>query len=195
MQDWISDIKKLSIIAESQSHAAYSAYCHGLSFRWNYFFRVCTSSSLFQPLEDCICSDLILKLLGRDIPGKVEQDLFSLPVRLGGLGLFIPTVTAVRQHTCSLHASSPLIDLIVSQAHNVAYCLVNQVQLCSEVHATQRKELEEFAKNIYDQLPPDLLSSAELACEKGASNWLSCLPLKFYGFALHKTAFRDAVML
>ena len=81
VQDWISDIKKLSIIAESQPHAAYSAYCHGLSFKWNYFFQVCTSSSsLFQPLEDCICSDLILKLLGRDIPGKVERDLFSLPV-------------------------------------------------------------------------------------------------------------------
>ena len=116
VQDWISDIKKLSTIAESQPHAAYSAFCHGLSFRWNYFFRVCTSSSLFQPLEDCICSDLIPKLLGRDIPGKVEQDLFSLPVQLGGFGLFIPTITAARQHTCSLHTSSPLVDLIVSQA-------------------------------------------------------------------------------
>ena len=38
VQDWISDLRKLSIIAESQPHAAYSAYCHGLSFRWNYFF-------------------------------------------------------------------------------------------------------------------------------------------------------------
>ena len=83
----------------------------------------------------------------------------------------------------------------MSQAHNVASCFVNQVQLHSEVHATQQKELEEFANSIYDQLPPDLLSSVELACEKGASNWLSCLPLKFHGFALHKTAFRDAVML
>ena len=109
--------------------------------------------------------------------------------------MFIPTVTAVQQHTCSLHTSSPLVDLIVFQAHNVASCLVNQVQLRSEVHATQRKELEEFTKSIYDQLPPDLLSSVELACEKGVSNWLSCLPLKFYGFALHKTTFRDAVML
>ena len=64
------------------------------------FFRVCTSSSsLFQPLEDCICSDLIPKLLGCDIPGQVEHDLLSLPVRLGGLDLLIPTVTAAQQHT------------------------------------------------------------------------------------------------
>ena len=140
VQDWISDIKKLSTIAESQPHAAYSAYCHGLSFWWNYFFRVCTSSpSLFQPLEDCICSDLILKLLGRDFPGKVERDLFSLPVRLGGLGLFIPTVTAARQHNCSLYTSSPLVDLIVSQSHDTctAFCFANHVQLRSEIHATQ----------------------------------------------------------
>ena len=34
VQDWISDIKKLSTIAESQPHDAYSVYCHGLSFRY-----------------------------------------------------------------------------------------------------------------------------------------------------------------
>ena len=50
VQDWISDLRKLSVIAESQPHAAYSAYSRGLSFRWNYFFRVCSlSSCLFQP--------------------------------------------------------------------------------------------------------------------------------------------------
>ena len=33
IQERILDIQKLSTIAESQLHAAYSAYCHGLSFR------------------------------------------------------------------------------------------------------------------------------------------------------------------
>ena len=81
VQDWISDLRKLSIIAESQPHAAYSAYSHGLSFRWNCFFRVCTlSSCLFQPLEDLTGSAFVPKLLGREIPGTVECDLFSLPV-------------------------------------------------------------------------------------------------------------------
>ena len=31
--------------------------------------------------------------------------------------------------------------------------------------------------------------------EKGASNWLSALPLREHGFALHKAAFRDALCL
>ena len=38
-------------------------------------------------------------------------------------------------------------------------------------------------------------SSVMLAQEKGASNWLSCLPLKSHNFVLHKTAFRDAIAL
>ena len=35
----------------------------------------------------------------------------------------------------------------------------------------------------------------ELAQEKGASSWLTSLPLKEFNFALHKGAFRDAVAM
>ena len=34
-----------------------------------------------------------------------------------------------------------------------------------------------------------------LAAEKGASSWLSVLPVAEHGFYLHKTAFRDAIYL
>ena len=150
---------------------------------------------MFQLLEDLIGSVFIPKLLGREIPGKVERDLFSLPVRLGGLGLFNPTVTAIRQHACSLHTSSPLVDLIVSQIHDASSYFAIQIQLRSEVLAIHRKELQEFANNIYDQLPSELQSSVELACERGASNWLPCLPLRSHGFALYKSAFCDGLLL
>ena len=40
-----------------------------------------------------------------------------------------------------------------------------------------------------------LKRSIELASEKGASNWLSILPLQEHNFSLHKTAFHDAVAL
>ena len=35
----------------------------------------------------------------------------------------------------------------------------------------------------------------ELGSEKGASSWLSVLPIEEHGFALHKGAFRDALCL
>ena len=121
-------------------------------------------------MEDCICSVLIPKLLGQDIPGKLERELFSLPVWLGDLGLFAPTVTAAQQHQCSQVINSPLVALIVSQVHDAISCFAVQVQLCSVAHTTQRKELQDFANNIYSKLAPDFRSSVELACEKGASN-------------------------
>ncbi len=38
-------------------------------------------------------------------------------------------------------------------------------------------------------------SSIELACERGASSWLTTLPIAEFGFTLHKGAFRDAIAL
>lgn len=35
----------------------------------------------------------------------------------------------------------------------------------------------------------------DLASEKGASNWLTSLPIEEYGFCLHKGAFLDALAL
>ena len=35
----------------------------------------------------------------------------------------------------------------------------------------------------------------EVSQEKGASTWLTALPINDHGFALHKSAFRDALSL
>ena len=51
------------------------------------------------------------------------------------------------------------------------------------------------AKNLQIQLPSTLQCSMELSKEKGASTWLSSLPIDDHGFALHKSAFRDALSL
>ena len=43
--------------------------------------------------------------------------------------------------------------------------------------------------------PAQLERMRSLAAEKGASNWLSALPIDKHGFNLHKTAFHDAICL
>ena len=49
--------------------------------------------------------------------------------------------------------------------------------------------------SVKPRLRRHLCSSVKLAQEKGASNWLSCLPLKSHTFVLHKAAFHDAIAL
>ena len=57
VDEWIGDLKTLSLFAQAQPHASYAVFCHGLSFRWNYFSHVCScSADLFQPLEHFIRS-------------------------------------------------------------------------------------------------------------------------------------------
>ena len=44
-------------------------------------------------------------------------------------------------------------------------------------------------------LPDKTQRAVDLACEKGASNWLTVIPLKDMDFDLNKQEFRDAVRL
>ena len=51
------------------------------------------------------------------------------------------------------------------------------------------------ADALVSELPSDLRHAVLLAQEKGASSWLTSLPVREHGFALHKGAFRDALAL
>ena len=74
-------------IAKTQPQAAYAAYVHGFKHKFTYFLRTIQDISvLLQPIEDIITNQLLPVLLGSDISAD-ERKLFSLPTRLGGLGI------------------------------------------------------------------------------------------------------------
>ena len=49
------------------------------------------------------------------------------------------------------------------------------------------------ASHLEDSLAAPLQHSMSLAKEKGASSWLTALPVEEFGFTLHKGAFRDTL--
>ena len=51
------------------------------------------------------------------------------------------------------------------------------------------------ADDPYSHFPAQLQKAVGLAKEKGASTWLTVLPLKEHGFSLHRAAFHDAMAL
>ena len=51
------------------------------------------------------------------------------------------------------------------------------------------------ANDLKESLPTKLQKAMTMCSEKGASSWLSALPISEHGFALHKGAFRDALCL
>ena len=49
--------------------------------------------------------------------------------------------------------------------------------------------------SVFESLSSPLKKAKELVSEKGASSWLTALPIIDHGFSLHKGAFRDALCL
>ncbi len=122
--------------------------------------------------------------------------MFALPARLGGLNIANPVVTANKQYQDSQQVTKPLVDLILHHGNGYPLATVtNQLSAKKEIKKRRRKACEESAEQIRDALPPPLQRAMDLSREKGASNWLTALPLAEHQFTLNKQAFRDALAL
>ena len=67
------------------------------------------------------------------------------------------------------------------------------------MQANARREKDELLKmqceQVRESLPSKTERTVELATEKGASNWLTVIPIKEMNFNLNKREFRDAIKL
>ena len=96
----------------------------------------------------------------------------------------------------SLSITSPLKEHILSQESHYSHdTIARQLENKSTVVKQKRERLENEATSLYRQLSDELQRAVQLAKEKGASTWLTALPLSDHGFTLHKTAFHDALAL
>ena len=197
VQLWSSELKRLSSIATSQPHAAYAAFTHGMASKWCYIARTIPNiSHLLQPLEDIITSNLIPALTGKAPPNDLECNLFALPSRLGGIGLVNPTKLSESEYPASKLVTKPLCDLIFEQNPMYSFETAEEQHAAkAEIRKTKRQQSSHEASHLKSILPDSLQHAVELAQEKGASSWLTALPVEEFGFALHKGAFHDALAL
>ena len=98
LNDWISDIKDLCEAAKTEPHLAFSAYLYGTSKRWNFILRTTPSiSDQLKKIEEVISEMLIPALTGRKV-SQEYRDIFTLPVRLGGLAIEDPSKISDREY-------------------------------------------------------------------------------------------------
>ena len=83
---WIDELDRLSSIAITQPHAAFTAFTHGLTSKWTYLARTTPNiEDLIKPLEETIRKVFLPKLTGQNAFNDMERDLLALPARLGDL--------------------------------------------------------------------------------------------------------------
>ena len=152
-------------------------------------------SELLKPLEEVIALKSIPALVGRAVSAE-ERALLALPFRLGGLGIVDPQTVSGSEFVASEKITSSLVAKI--SQHELFFdggVLDAQRLAKSEIVLSKRRAQEEKAESICAGLPTELKRIISLSGDKGASSWLSVLPVEEHGFALHKSAFRDAICL
>ena len=197
VQQWAGELEQLAKIARSQPHAAHAAFTHGMTSKWTYLTRTMPGiGPNLLPLESIIRTKLAPALTGRPPPNDLDRDLLALPARLGGIALVNPTQATDTDHLSSIKITEVLKDAILQQDFQYSgEVVVQQLEAKIEVQQLRREQTRQASEQLKESLPYSLKRSMDLAQEKGASSWLTCLPIEEFGFTLHKGAFHDALAL
>lgn len=195
--EWKREVERLSEIAMTQPQAAYAALTHGLVSKWTYLARTTPNiDTLLKPLEEVIRHKLLPAITGQKAFSDNLRDLMALPAHLGGLGIINPSHKSTTYYSNSSSITTPLVDLITQQSKTLPPETRNaQIRAKNLTRTTRRQREKAEASEITNKLPSNLKKAVEVSSEKGASTWLTTLPIADHGFALHKGAFRDALCL
>jgi hypothetical protein len=150
---------------------------------------------LFNSLETIIRHKFIPALLGGRHVSETERNLLALPARRGGIAVEDPTYSSDEKHKISLTVTKALSELILSQNINTTVNKTMQQAVKSAILKETDIKQQERTNEVVGALTPNLQRAVMIAQEKGASSFLSTLPLERYGFTLSKSEFRDAVFL
>ena len=120
----------------------------------------------------------------------------ELPVRYGELSITNPARTSQREFNCSKQITEPLVQLILQQDQDIKRLSLQDID---NKKADLKKEKEDFLKTRYDILfgkaDQKLRNHLSQAVEKGASSWLTALPLKSLNYVLNKQESQDSIQL
>ena len=148
---------------------------------------------MLQPLEDSVHQHFLPALTRQNGVSDLDRELLALPACHGGLGV-VNATSMSEEHTLSLRLTTPLTAVITLQRDDIGDSRQQQQSIKSSLR-TERCKRQEEAAELKTRLPQHFQRTAALANEKGAYSWVTALPFAAHGFALHKSAFRDALCL
>ncbi|KAG0706012.1 hypothetical protein GWK47_002703 [Chionoecetes opilio] len=197
VSDWVKEVGILSGMAKTEPHAAYSAFTHGLQRQWSFVKRTIPNiSRLLRPLEESIRKTFLPALLKTNIfIGDDERELLTLPPRLGGMEITSPDKLAQEENRNSINLTRTLTKKIIAQdakGETDQNAILELKKTMSRNRQSAQVESLERLKNV---MLDETVRKIHIAQETGASNWLTCLPIRAKGFTLNKQEFVDAVAL
>ena len=194
VEGWIKEVTKLAEFTTTQPQASYAIYTFGLKHRWTYFLRTLPDiQDLLQPLENAITKVFLPALTEHDCT-PLEREILALPVRKGGLGVTNPCQQADLEYAASTKVTAPLVEQIQLQAHELPD--ESRIQKLKQMVRKEKNDaINEKAEVINRSASQRVKRMLEFASEKGASTWLTVIPMLEMGFNLNKREFKDGLKL
>ena len=191
---WCNEFHRLADFAKTQPHAAYSAFTHGILNQYTNFMRTIPGMHEFlKSVDDVIRLELLPTLLNSVVP-VVDHQLYSLPLRHGGLRIPILSEITKFQFEASQAITLPLVTILITQGNTLPNNTeVNEIK--SKIKSEEEVRISEQALKVEQDQTPHTLKAVQDAKMPEASSWLSVLPLGEFGFALNKDEFRDYLSL
>lgn len=192
---WVNSIERLGVISKSQPQAAYAALTKSLQNQWIYLQRVTSNcDELLVPIQNAIVK-FLPALFGGDIT-DTEQHLFSLPTRIGGLGINNTTTTSKTMYDSSRDSSDIIVKSLKGEIeyHNGEH-RIQIVQAKERTKIKQQQHHKEVLELINDKLDHKQKRSLEKVQTQKISSWLNVLPIAKDNFDLSPTEFRDALSI
>ena len=196
VEEWIINVSALAKVAKIEPQLAYAAYVYGMSKKWSFVARTTPNiSEHLKKLEYHIKETLIPPIVGKEFISDDTRRIFSLPARLGGLGFHDPCSMADLEYESLLAATSQLTNAIYHQQNFLDLDEEAQSKIMKGVKHKKNEWYKELQNTIRNESSASVSKIIDLASEKGASCWLTSLPLQRYGFVLNKQQFHDSICL
>ena len=194
VESWRKQIETLAVIARSEPQAALAAYNSGLKHKFTYHLgSVPGMEDHVKPVEDAIRNKLLPALTDGHHFSDKDRLLLSLPPKLGGLGIPIMTKTAAEEHQFSQMLTKSLSSRIYKQEENIGDLVVETRKAKNEITRLRKDRQENDLKRVRSLMNEDEIRANDIAQMKGASNWITTLPIKEENYVLNKREFFDAI--
>ena len=177
VMEWINQLEVLSKIAVVEPQAAYCAFVGGFKHKVTYTIRTVPDiRKHLEKLDQAVDTKFIPTLTDGYFCNEMERKLQSLPVKYGWMGIVIFCDIAEDEYNNSRAVTASLIKLQLEQ--NTVYS-VNREEIKMLKTNIKLEKLRQNTKQlnvIRSSLSDEKLS--DIHQEKGASIWLSTLPLR-----------------
>ena len=181
-------LSKLRDIAKTSLQNAHACLTKEVKQKVNFNTRTTPAFSALLETSEAIIRESIFPVLTSSEHLPIEREIFSLPLKSGGLGIDSPE-NHHYDYELSKKLSEPLEDTDPLTAE------IWQKRPLDDLLNAKKKKIAKKISNIKSALSTEQRHALERASGKGASAWLNVLPLKRYGLRLNKSEFRDGLRL